>query len=245
MAGPVAGCRQPRTDPVVGSKRPARSLPERRGNAGRFRTLTNGNPGTLAPWIEALDLLEGASVFHVGCGTGYYSAIIAEVVGPKGSVTAVEIDSRLAAMARENLSEYPNVDVREGDGGTLCPGPRDAILVNAGVTHPAAIWLDNLKPGATLLVPLTCEFGLPNVGKGFVLQIKRVSPSTYTAHFLPSPVMIYSCTSVREASVMQLLGKALMSGTMTSVQSFRRDPHSPETACWLHTDTFCLQAKCP
>lgn len=35
------------------------------------RTLTNGNPGTLAPWLEALNLSTGKSVFHLGCGTGY------------------------------------------------------------------------------------------------------------------------------------------------------------------------------
>jgi protein-L-isoaspartate(D-aspartate) O-methyltransferase len=204
------------------------------------RTLTNGNPGTLAPWIDALGLCEGASVFHVGCGSGYYSAVIAEVVEPKGSVTAVEIDPKLASMARENLSVYSNVDVIEGDGGTLCPGPRDAILVNAGVTHPAAIWLDNLKIGGTLLVPLTFEFGVSNVGKGFVLRIKRERPSAYTARFLPAPVMIYSCTSVRDASAMQLLAKALMTGAMTSVQSLRRDPHAVGPTCWLHTDAFCL-----
>jgi protein-L-isoaspartate(D-aspartate) O-methyltransferase len=179
------------------------------------------------PWIFPRELR---------CGSGYYSAVIAEVVGPKGSVTAVEVDPQLASVARENLAADCNVNLVEGDGGTLCPGLRNAILVNAGVTHPAAIWLDNLKIGGTLLVP--------NVGKGFTLRIERELPSAYTARFLPSPVMVYSCTSVRDASAMQLLGKALMTGTMTSVQSLRRDPHAPGPDCWLHTDSFCL-AKYP
>jgi protein-L-isoaspartate(D-aspartate) O-methyltransferase len=54
------------------------------------RNLTNGNPSTLAPWLDALDLSEGKSVFHLGCGTGYYTALIAEVVGPHGQVTAAD-----------------------------------------------------------------------------------------------------------------------------------------------------------
>jgi len=48
------------------------------------KSLTNGNPSTLAPWLDALDLAEGKSVFHLGCGTGYYTAIIAEVVDHEG-----------------------------------------------------------------------------------------------------------------------------------------------------------------
>jgi protein-L-isoaspartate(D-aspartate) O-methyltransferase len=65
------------------------------------KSLTNGNPSTLAPWLNALDLAEGKSVFHLGCGTGYYTAIIAEVVGPRGQVTAAEIDPALASQARQ------------------------------------------------------------------------------------------------------------------------------------------------
>lgn len=47
----------------------------------RSRTLTNGNPSTLAPWLDALNLSDGKSVFHLGCGTGYYTAIIGKLWG--------------------------------------------------------------------------------------------------------------------------------------------------------------------
>jgi protein-L-isoaspartate(D-aspartate) O-methyltransferase len=46
------------------------------------RLLNNGPPSFLAILIEALALQEGDHVVHVGCGTGYYSAILAEFVGP-------------------------------------------------------------------------------------------------------------------------------------------------------------------
>ena len=106
---------------------------------------------------------------HVGCGPGYYTAVMAEVVGNQGHVTSVEIDSRLAARARtlsvrpdrlqrwkstpnsldgheSNLSHLAQVKIIEGDGGEENPGPCDAILVNAGATHPRSIWLDSLRP---------------------------------------------------------------------------------------------------
>ena len=113
------------------------------------RNLTNRNPGTIAPWLDGLNLSPGASVFHLGCGTGYYSAIMAEAVGPKGRLTAVEVDPGLPSRARKCLEDIDNVEVIEGDGGALPPGRRDAILVHAGVTHLTAAWIESLKPGGT------------------------------------------------------------------------------------------------
>ena len=99
----------------------------------------------------------GAHVVHVGAGTGYYSAILAEIVGRTGRVTAIEIDPALAARAQENLTcAWPQVTVVAGDGFAFRPDqPADAIVVNAGVTHFSAVWLDTLAENGRLLVPLT------------------------------------------------------------------------------------------
>jgi protein-L-isoaspartate(D-aspartate) O-methyltransferase len=204
------------------------------------RNLANGVPTTVAPWLEALNLSEGKSVFHLGCGTGYYSAVIAEAVGASGSVTAVEVDAVLAAQARANLARYPNVRVIEGDGAAVSLGPTDAILIHAGVTHPTESWLDNLKPAGSLVLPLTVEFGVPYVSKGMVLHVSK-APSGYAAHFLPAPVMIYLCSGGgRNSEFANLLSAPFMSGSFNSVKSLRRNGHSPEPTCWLHAPTFCL-----
>ena len=203
------------------------------------KMLTNGNPSTLAPWLDALNLAPGKRVFHLGCGTGYYTAVMAEVVGPKGRVTAVEVDPVLAQQARTSLGRYRQVEVIEGDGGAVDTGERDAMLINAGVTHPTQGWLNNLAQSGTLLCPMTVEVGMPNIGKGLALYVSR-SGSTYSARFLPGPVMIYSCASVRDQNIAGLFGQKMMSGTFGSVRSLRRDPHAPEPTCWLHTPEFCL-----
>lgn len=52
--------------------------------------------------------------------------------------------------------------------------------------------------------------------------------------------MIYSCVSVRRAEISSLLSVAFVSGNFNSVKSLRREPHSPESSCWLHAPTFCL-----
>src|SRR5438034_1802277 len=52
------------------------------------RQLFNGQPSTLTVWIDALALAPGARVLHVGSGLGYYTALIAHAVGPRGRVVA-------------------------------------------------------------------------------------------------------------------------------------------------------------
>ena len=52
--------------------------------------LNNGQPSALARWIDALDLKAGERAFHLGSGIGYYTAIMAETVGPSGGVVASE-----------------------------------------------------------------------------------------------------------------------------------------------------------
>jgi protein-L-isoaspartate(D-aspartate) O-methyltransferase len=71
--------------------------------------------------------------------------------GPNGRVIAIEVDADLAARSRGNLVGLPNVEVVDGDGGEHDSGPADAILVNAGATHPRRIWLDSLRPNGRLV----------------------------------------------------------------------------------------------
>jgi protein-L-isoaspartate(D-aspartate) O-methyltransferase len=100
-------------------------------------------------------LKPGDRVFHLGCGVGYYTAIMAEVVGAGGSVVGVELDAGLAARAKENLSAYANITVRAGDGAGFDPGLCDSIFVNCGVTHPQTIWLESLRDDGRLVLPIT------------------------------------------------------------------------------------------
>ena len=80
------------------------------------RALNNGQPSFWAHNFEHLDLRRGERVLQIGAGTGYYSAILAEIVGPAGRVTAVEFDADLAARARAALAPWRHVEVVAGDG---------------------------------------------------------------------------------------------------------------------------------
>jgi protein-L-isoaspartate(D-aspartate) O-methyltransferase len=203
----------------------------------RSRDLTNGQPGTLAHYIKALDLAPGNRVYHLGAGTGYYTAIMAEVVGPGGEVVATEVHPELGPAARKNLSDRPNVRVHAADGFGFDPGECDAMLINAGVTHPLPLWLDRLRPGGRLAVPVTVSMG-PNLGKGVMLKITR-KPNGYAVQLI-SFVAIYSATGLRDQQLEPLLGKALSTGALMKVKSLRRDQHSPIESCAIHGPDVCL-----
>ena len=114
-------------------------------------------PSFWAHNLDHLDLQRGERVLQVGAGTGYYSALLAEMTGPQGRVTAVEYDDALAARARVNLEPWEHVAVVSGDGRAHDAGEVDAIVIFAGSTHPAPLWLDRLAEGGRLMMPLTGE----------------------------------------------------------------------------------------
>ncbi len=201
------------------------------------RDLNNGQPGSLGHWIDALELKAGDRMFHLGCGVGYFSAVMAEVVGSHGRVVASEIDPGLAERAASNLSSYANVEVHSGDGAALDPGECDAILINAGVTHPHPLWLDRLRMGGRLILPLTIPMG-PTLGKGVMAKIAREAEGF--AAKIVTFVAIYSCASVRDAQIEPLLGKAMVGGTLMKMRSLRRDVHEPEASCIVHGRDLCF-----
>jgi protein-L-isoaspartate(D-aspartate) O-methyltransferase len=201
--------------------------------------LNNGQPTALASWIAALNLEPGDRVFHVGCGTGYYTAIMAEMIAPNGEVLAVELEPDLAGQAAENLKAYQSVSVQQGDGATIDPGPCDAMLINAGVTHPHLPWLRRLNERGRMVLPLTVT-AKPGSGVGVMAGITRAHQ--HFAADIVSMVGIYSSPSVRDESIESLLRKALESRSLLRLKSVRLDPHQQTANCLVHTPTICLSS---
>ena len=207
------------------------------------RQLFNGQPGTIAVWIDALDLAPGARVLHVGCGLGYYAAVMGECVGPTGRVLAFEVDETLAREARRHLASRPWIEARHGDASALQGETFDAILVNAGVTHPLDSWLDALAPGGRMMLPLTAAMPAmgATLGKGVVVVVTKTAPSEFSAR-VAGFVAVYSAVGVRDDEMNDRLGKALTAGPAKwqAIARLRRDTHEPEASCWLHGRTSCV-----
>jgi protein-L-isoaspartate(D-aspartate) O-methyltransferase len=209
------------------------------------RQLFNGQPSTLAAWIDALTLSSGMRVLHIGAGLGYYTAVMAHCVGASGRVVAYEVDAPLAAAARGNLAAYPWVDLRHGDASGHIDGPFDAVVVNAGATHPLDGWLDALASGGRMLLPLTSAMPAmgPTLGKGLVFLVTK-QPAGELAARVFNFVAVYTAIGVRDEKISERLGKAMMAGPprWQAVTRLRRDAHDQTDACWLHAETFCLSA---
>jgi len=99
---------------------------------------------------------------------------------------------------------------------------------------PLDAWLDVIREGGRLLVPLTCTLpGMPaSLSKGIIVTATRHGDD-WTAR-AGSMVMIYALVGARDDSMNAQLGRALMSGRAASVSRLRRDPHDPSADCWLH-----------
>ncbi|WP_347710510.1 protein-L-isoaspartate O-methyltransferase family protein [Methylobacterium tardum] len=96
-----------------------------------------GQPSLHALCLDALAPQPGETVLQVGTGSGYYTALLAHLVGPTGQVHAFEIDPDLAARATANLAPWPWVQVCARSGVADPLPAADAIYVNAGATRPA------------------------------------------------------------------------------------------------------------
>ena len=202
------------------------------------RNLNNGQPQFLARLLDKLEIRAGDKVYHLGAGVGYYSAVMAQLAGPEGAVVAVEIDATLADRARGNLASRGNVEVVAADGASFDPGLVDVIVVNAGATHPLPLWLDALKPGGRMLLPLTSDRW-----HGAVFRIERAGDTDCYGVSVISSVAIYPCSGARTIEAERLLAQAFGKGGQHFVRSLRRDAHAPDADCWLHGEGYCFSTR--
>lgn len=67
--------------------------------------------------LEALNPQAGEHILDVGCGPGFYLADLAQVVGPEGSVTGIDISRHMLAAARHRVGGADNVELMLGAAG--------------------------------------------------------------------------------------------------------------------------------
>jgi protein-L-isoaspartate(D-aspartate) O-methyltransferase len=116
---------------------------------------TISQPYIVALMTEALELTGGERVLEIGTGSGYQTAILAELAA---EVFTVEILPQLTKRARSALEApgYTNIQFRLGDGREGWPeyAPYDAILVAAAPKEVPASLLEQLKEGGRLVIPV-------------------------------------------------------------------------------------------
>lgn len=109
-------------------------------------------PKVAAKLVQELRLQKADRVLEIGTGTGYMTALIANLAE---RVVSLELNPELVTTAQHNLTKVGirNVTVRQDDGAKGAPveGPFDAIVLAGSVAEVPAVLMDQLKPGGRLV----------------------------------------------------------------------------------------------
>ena len=120
---------------------------------GQGQTISQ--PYIVACMTEMLEPQPSDRVLEIGTGSGYQTAVLAELVAEVRTVENVE---RLAKRAEMTLNQlgYDNISFRSGDGHLGWPeaAPFDKIIVTAAPVKLPKVLLDQLKPGGRMIVPV-------------------------------------------------------------------------------------------
>jgi protein-L-isoaspartate(D-aspartate) O-methyltransferase len=216
--------------------------------------LNNGQPSFLTFLISIGGLQDGERAVHIGTGTGYYTAVISHLAGRSGRVVGIELEPELASHARDNLARFSNVEVIRGDGAKIPIEPADVIYVNAGASRPADSWLDALKPGGRMILPLTVNFmteqgHLMTDGAIFLITRHPDDPGRFAARCM-SGTRIYPCAGMRDEASDRALAAAFekdgfrkngseKSGLSRITRLYRTDDIA-EQRCWMRAPGWCL-----
>lgn len=212
------------------------------------KDLNNGSPGLWAELFDALSVRSGEHIVHVGAGRGYYSAILAELAGPASRITCIEIEPRLARLAAEALTLWPQSNVLEADAFEAAIDACDAIVLSAGVSHFPAPWLDALRPGGRLMLPLTVDGEWPAPGGGTwkggwgkVLLLTKVGEN-FDARFVRR-CGFTNCVSGHAFEIDDRLRQSFARNQDGDVRSLRRASETPDDSCWFDAGDWWLSTN--
>jgi len=116
---------------------------------------TTSQPYMIAAMVQAAQIKPGDRVLEIGAGSGYQTALLAELAS---QVFAVERYPSLAETAQKTLERlgYRNAKIVTGDGSLGLPeaAPYDAIIVSAAAPRIPQALMDQLAVGGRLLIPV-------------------------------------------------------------------------------------------
>lgn len=130
------------------------------GTGAQRPTSSSSMPSIMAWMLQALGVRAGDRVLEIGTGTGYNTALLAHRLGAPNVVT-IDIDPDLVELARERLHGVgyePTLVAGDGAAGVPAGVPYDAIIATAAVDHIPRAWIEQLRPGGTIVTDLRGGF---------------------------------------------------------------------------------------
>lgn len=145
---------------------------------------TISQPTTVRRMMHWLDAQPGDKVLDVGSGSGWTSALLSEIVGPSGSVYAIERIPELLKFGQNNCKKLGihnvNFFLAGKDYGLPKHAPFDRILVSASAKTLPEELLEQLAINGKLVIPI----------KNDILEITKTSDSDYTVQNHPGYVFV-------------------------------------------------------
>ncbi|UTT83910.1 protein-L-isoaspartate(D-aspartate) O-methyltransferase [Vibrio pelagius] len=120
---------------------------------GQGQTISQ--PYIVAKMTELLELQQSSRVLEIGTGSGYQTAVLAQLVDHVYSVERIK-SLQWDAKRRLKQLDFYNISTKHGDGwqGWSAKGPFDAIIVTAAAESIPQALLEQLSDGGRLLIPV-------------------------------------------------------------------------------------------
>ena len=144
---------------------------------------TISQPLTVAFMLELLQPQFGHNILDIGSGSGWQTALLAQIVGDQGYVTALEIIPELYEQSIKNITKYNfiskgTVEVHNmsGENGYPTNAPYDCIIAAASLSKaiPSA-WKEQLKTGGIIVTPV----------RGSIIKITKLPDGTFSEEEFP------------------------------------------------------------
>lgn len=166
---------------------PEESAAEAYGNyplpIGHGQTISQ--PLTVVFMLELLNVQPGEKILEIGSGSGWQTALLAELVGAQGEVVAIERIPELKEMTEKNLAKYAQlsrrVKVLFGNGSRGAPSDLvpaegfDKIVAAASGKAVPEAWKEQLKAGGRIVSPVETS----------ILAIDKLSEKEYKTKEYP------------------------------------------------------------
>jgi len=110
-------------------------------------------PHMVAMMLEELKLSENDNLLEIGSGCGYHAAVASRLVS---KVTTIERIPYIYELACENLENYDNIEIVNGDGsrGFMDNCPYQKIMVTCGAPRVPPPLIDQLEIGGLMVIPV-------------------------------------------------------------------------------------------
>ena len=138
---------------------------------------TISQPLVVAFMLEQLQPQQGDKILDIGSGSGWTTALLAEIISPKGKVIAIEIVPELKEFGEQNVAKYNFIEkgivefiCADGSKGYEKEAPFDKVLASASAEKIPQTWKDQLKVGGRIVTPIGSSIWLfqkkaPSVAK--------------------------------------------------------------------------------